>query len=115
MTDQSRRDVLASLAAIGVAPAVPVSDLDREEPTGDVPAVDVGDGHPFWVAMSSAVLHDDPDDAADVLGAVWAIRSAHAGPSVEEVEEHARAAASGEYDRDEIERRAERMSERGFG
>jgi hypothetical protein len=104
MDDQPRRDVLASLATLGVAPVARGADIDGDD-GGDVPDVDVSDDHVFWLVMGSAVLHDDPDESADVLGAVWAIRDDDDGPNAQVVEKYARAAAKGEYDRDEIERR----------
>ncbi|WP_227130934.1 hypothetical protein [Halorubellus salinus] len=66
--ETERRDVLASLTVQGVGPGVRISEIDHEEPTYDVPSVDADDDHVFRLAMSSAVLHDDPDEVADVLG-----------------------------------------------
>lgn len=111
MTDQSRRDVLQALAGASVAVPIPDVDLDRDDGEGDIPDINIVDEDLVWLALSSAVLHDDPDDAADVVGCIWDF---HEDPSIDtaQIEEMSRAAARGDYDREIIERRAADVCDR---
>lgn len=97
-----RRDYLQGMGLAAVAP----STIATSESEDEVPNVD--DGSLIWVMLLTAIDHDDPDEAVEILEVAIELYDASLveGPSAEDVEQHVRATVRGEYDEDAIKRRA---------